>query len=574
MERRTFSALAVGAGLVVGVIGTLFFYRKLIGISFLLFTLVALAALFLLARPVGRSIQRRNLWPLIPLLIFAAMIAIRADPLVTSLNALAALALGGLVLHYFSLPRPVDEESFMEQLGSVVAVGVMVLPLGLSESVESWAWLRERRHRPGGQLVSAMRGIVFALPVLAIFGFLLGSADAVFASYVTQAWDGVRRVFGLQVSGDTFGTVFTTVSLSLLATGGLSYALARRLPLEPQPVEALDDDDESTDDGELRQAEAIVSAANRAVEKRKPVFKLSMIESTIVLGSVVLLFAAFVVVQFAYFFGGAANIGVEGLTYAQYARRGFFELVAVSGLTLGLALLLDQVTIRQPGRENILFRGLSVALAGLTTVMLASAAQRMWLYEETYGFTQLRVYTHVSMVWLGVMFGVFVLALFRVHKNVFSLGVLLVLIGYLGTLNFMNVDYYIAERNIAHYSEGEELDIAFLNTLSVDAVPAIMEFYRTKAEPGSEAHQWAGQWLAKQLKWLHEAGAGYGSTLFSFNLSRRLALAELQTYQRILPVYDPSLYWGSYSMYSESYGYARGDYESGWEYVSTTTPGR
>lgn len=573
MEKRAFSALAVGTGLAVGIIGTVMFYGKLIGISFLLFTLVAVAALFLLARPADRKIQRRNLWPFIPLLLFAGMVAVRTDPLVTFLNVLAVLALGGLVLHYLALSRPLDEESFAEQLGGVVAVSIVILPFGLNALFESWGWLRERRHKPGGQLVSAMRCVVFALPILAVFGFLLGSADAVFASYMTQAWDGVRRVLGLQVSADTIGTLFTTFSLALLATGGLTYALSRRLPVVPEVAspadEEIDSDETESSDGEFNYKQAIINAAGREIEKRKPAFKLSMIESTIVLGSVVLLFAAFVVVQFAYFFGGTANISIEGLTYAQYARRGFFELVAVSTLTLGLALMLDRVTTRQPGRENILFRSLSVALAGLTTVMLVSAAQRMWLYEESYGFTQLRVYTHVAMIWLGVMFDVFVLALFRVHKNVFSLGVLLTLIGYLGTLNVMNVDLYIAERNLARHTENEELDIAFLNILSVDASPAILDFYLNKAEPGTEAYQWAGQWLARQLQRLEDAQAGYASTIFSFNLSRQSALADLQLHAREIPPYDPSLYWGSYGWLDEGYG--RGDYSSGWEY---TTPSR
>ena len=79
-------------------------------------------------------------------------------------------------------------------------------------------------------------------------------------------------------------------------------------------------------------------------------------------------------------------------------------------LTLGLSLILDHVSVRQSQRENIIFRVLALMIVALTTIMLASASQRMWLYEQAFGFTQLRVYTHVFMVWLGVLFGVYVLA--------------------------------------------------------------------------------------------------------------------------------------------------------------------
>jgi hypothetical protein len=219
--------------------------------------------------------------------------------------------------------------------------------------------------------------------------------------------------------------------------------------------------------------------------------------------------------------------------------------VAVSTMTLGLALFLDRVTMRHDGRENTIFRMLSVLLAGLTTVLVTSAAQRMWLYEEAYGFTQLRVYTHVAIVWLGVMLGVFVLALFRLRRNVFSLGTMLVLIGYLATLNLMNVDYYIAERNIARYQAGQELDIAFLNTLSADAVPVILPLFK-QLDPESEVRGWAEQWLSRQIYILDSEKNSNGTTLFSWNLSQEMAIGLLGSARYPFPAYDPTQ-WYSYS---------------------------
>jgi hypothetical protein len=247
--------------------------------------------------------------------------------------------------------------------------------------------------------------------------------------------------------------------------------------------------------------------------------------------------------------------------------------VAVSVLTLGLSLWLDRVTVRQERREQLTFRGLCVALVALTTVMLVSASQRMLLYEDAFGFTQLRVYTHVFMHWLGVLFIVFLLALFRVRKNVFSLGSLLVIIGYLGTLNLMNVDLYIADRNIARYRAGQELDIAFLNILSVDAAPAIIPLY-TETTDNPAVHDWAGQWLVRKLIALDNLREGDGATVFSANLSRESAWAQLDAARDTLPEYDSSSYWwyqGSYYGYEGSYG---GDYRSGWELVPTPAGGR
>jgi hypothetical protein len=552
MDRRAFAALAVAVGLLVGFLGSVFFYDQQIGLSFPLFMSLVTAVILAMSCPAGRRLNRRNLWPLIPLLFFAAMVSARDDWMVRMLNVMAVLSLGALTLHYLIVEQPLDEDSFAAQAGSMVQAGVMVVPAALIEAGQSWAWLRENRHRRGGQVASVARGLTFAAPILLVFVFLLGSADAVFASYVNQAWDGVRRALGLELVDDTIGRIFMTITFATLATGAIGYGLKRRVTA-PTPVLITEDDGEAFPIPDLK-------------EKNKPSFKLTMIESGIILGGVALLFAAFVVIQFAYFFGGHANIGIEGLTYAQYARRGFFELVAVSGLTLGLALWLDRVTVRQGVREMTVFRALAVALVALTTVMLISAGQRMWLYEEAFGFTQLRVYTHVAIVWLGVSFGVFLLALFRIRKNVFSLGTLLVIVGYLVTINLLNVDSYIAERNIERYHQGHELDIAFLNILSADAVPVILPLY-AESEPGTEVHTWSGNWLAYQLQTLEREGADDDVSVFAWNASRAHAYALLDAARDTLPEYDPRLYYRSYwSLYGEGYD----EYGSGWDNVTRT----
>jgi hypothetical protein len=535
MDRRNFAALAVGVGLVVGAVGTLLFYGKTVGVSFPIFILLGIAAVLGVAVATRRRLRPRNLWPLIPLLFFAMMVAVRADPLVLTLNVLAALALGALTLYYLPLERPLDEDSFAEHTINTIGTGVVVLPYGLGEVGESWAWARERLNNRGRQATLVLRGVMFALPVVIVFGVLLGSADAVFASYARQAWDGFRKLVGLQYVGDTVGQAVFTLFLATVAAGGISFGLKRReQAAQSSPVEVEEPAAADAPEGDTE--------TDTPAEKRKPGFKLTMIETGIVLGSIVALFTAFVLIQFRYFFGGQANVTVEGLTYAQYARRGFFELVAVSGLTLGLALWLDLVTVRQEGRETRLFRGLAVALVALTGVMLVSASQRMLLYEDAFGFTQLRVYTHVAMLWLGVLFGVFLLAVFRVRKNIFSLGWLVVIIGYLVTLNLLNVDAYIAERNIARYHAGKELDIAFLNSLSVDAAPAILALYNG-LESSSQLHEWAGQWLARQLAVMGWERDGAGGTVFSANVARSTAWAQLAAVRASLPVYDSSLDW-------------------------------
>lgn len=533
MERRTFGLVATLSGLGMGLLGNGLFFGHSLGVSFPLYIGIGIALLLLLARTAGLSPTRRNLWPFIPVMFFAGMVALRADWMVATLNVAAALTLGGLALHYLALKQPIDTDSTLHHGLSLMALSFMVVPQSLIEGVHAGTWLLEKRRQRGAVFTSVVRGLVFAVPIIALFALLLGSADAVFARYVNDAFDGIRRLLGIEYWGDTMIHLTFIAVLGVIVTGGLGWGLMRSVT-ETAPV-ALAPEEELVEEGEEKP-----SNQTEIEEKRKPFFKLTMIESGIIMGSVAALFAAFVVIQFRYFFGGQETVTVQGMTYADYARRGFFELVAVSVLTLGMGLFLDRVTMRQGSRENGLFRVLGLSIAGLTGVMLVSAFQRMWLYEEEYGFTQLRVYTHVFMVWLGALFGVYALALFRIRKNVFSFGLLLVMIGYLATLNVLNVDAYIAERNIERYHQGHDLDIAFLNILSEDATAPILALYQ-KSEPGTQENLWSGQWLARHWGGLNAEHEN--TTIFTVNLSHNAAWAQLAPVAETLPVYDPTIYW-------------------------------
>ncbi len=117
---------------------------------------------------------------------------------------------------------------------------------------------------------------------------------------------------------------------------------------------------------------------------------LGWLEAVTVLACVDLLFVFFVAIQFRYFFGGQANINLEGFTYAAYARRGFGELLAVAFISLLLFLVLSWVTRRQADRSRRLFSAMGILLVALVAVILVSAFQRLLLYEAAYGFTRLR----------------------------------------------------------------------------------------------------------------------------------------------------------------------------------------
>lgn len=418
------------------------FYGQALGISVFLFVGLLLAALFGLGRLWGVRPAWRNLWLLAPLLFFAAMGAIRANLLLTFLNVTACLALLGLLAHFYAT-------GWLSRLGLLgyplvflqVAGHTLIRPGSLVSSGMDLKTVQSRSQR---NLLPVLRGLLLALPVLLVFTCLLASADLVFAHYVE---DVLHLKFLTDLAEWLWRGVLILV-VAWLVAGGLVYALSRT------PTTAETD---------------LVAKLSRLTW---PV-SLGFIEVTILLVLVDLLFLVFVGIQFAYLFGGQANITVEGYTYADYARRGFFELLAVSLLTLGLIFTLHQLVRCEAPWQRRTFKGLSSLMVALVLVILASAFQRLLLYEIAYGYTELRLYSHVFMVWLAALFIWFLLTLWF-QPSRFTLGVFVAALGFTITLNLLNPDAFIAQQNLARYQASGKLDVHYLTRLSDDVVPVLV----------------------------------------------------------------------------------------------------
>jgi hypothetical protein len=203
-----------------------------------------------------------------------------------------------------------------------------------------------------------------------------------------------------------------------------------------------------------------------------PRWSLGVIEIGVVLGLLNLLFLAFVIVQFRYLFGGVETItSSPGLTVAAYARRGFFELVTVTALVLPLLLSAHCLLPKGDPRHEQAFRGFAGTLVVLLFVIMGSAGQRMWLYQQLYGLTELRFYATAFMGWLAVIFLWFTATVLRGRHERFAFGVLMS--GGTGVvlLNLLNPDAVIARTNL-HRTDAP-FDYRYVTSLSADIVPIL-----------------------------------------------------------------------------------------------------
>ena len=171
--------------------------------------------------------------------------------------------------------------------------------------------------------------------------------------------------------------------------------------------------------------------------------------------------------------GSAEGFQVESrthLTYAAYARHGFFELVVVAALVLPLLLLADWALRRERRRDHAVFAALAATLVVLLLAVVASVFERLRLYQQVYGLTELRVYATGFVVWLAVVLLWLCATVLRRRRRRFAVGAVVAGFAAIAAMNVLNPDALIARTNVAR----PHVDVGYLARLSDDATPTLL----------------------------------------------------------------------------------------------------
>jgi hypothetical protein len=388
------------------------------GVGGVLAGLVLAACVAVAARAAGSKVDLPRIgWALATVLLLGAG-ALRAADWLFALCVLTAAVTGSLAL-----------AGGRSLLGMVA--GAVAWPFA---SLRSLPWATRGARSFGDREVRAGLAVVVTVVLLLIFGALFASADAAFDRVLSavlpdlDAATVVQRVF-------LFG-------VGVLALLGAAFLISRAPDLSGL---------ERPGGGRLR-----------PFEWGLPLVALD------------LLFAAFVAVQFTVLFGGRAHVlGEGGPNFAEYARSGFGQLLLVTLLTLAVLGGAARWARREGRRDRILIRALLGALAALAMVVVASALYRMFVYEEAYGFTQLRVLVSAFELWLGVVFLLILGAGVKLRATWLPHAVVGTAVAALLGLVALNPDEFIADRNVDRYHEIDRIDLGYLSSLSADAAPAL-----------------------------------------------------------------------------------------------------
>lgn len=475
MNERTKQGLNVlEAALLLGVLGDALLRATPWGLNVLLWTgpLVLAGFLALPVRWRRGPLNREGRWLVLPVIFFAAALAWR-DSLTLNVLAILAMLIALALAALGARGARIYLAGLTEYFAGIMLAGFDALfgffPLVLRDV----RWKELPRVGWSSHLMAVLRGLLIAVPLLFVFGLLFMAADAVFNGLI-------NKTFHLD-SDVLFGHIFLAILFTWLGGGflrgmllGQDRALSKALYSSLSSQKAPSIAEEMKKESEV----AAKPPAGRTLS-------LGIVEMGVVLGLLDALFLSFVIVQVRYFFGGAALVlATTGLTYAEYARRGFFELVTVATLMLPLLLAAHWLLRKENPWHERIFRALAGVNLVLLFVIMASAVGRMWLYRIEYGLTEQRLYTTAFMGWLALVFIWFALTVLRGRRERFACGALVAGFLVIATLHLLNPDALIVRVNLDQAGSGHRFDANYAASLSADAVPSLVRMLPSITQDG------------------------------------------------------------------------------------------
>lgn len=425
--------------LALGILAERSFLNGIIGLSYPVFITVFYGVFFWRYRSFSFTNKKLGFLMVASIWLLSTSFFIHSNMILYMLNILVipVLVLIQLVLVTYPLQNQWHRWPFVQKIFLTAGAAIVYVYSFLIQGVK--LGVRGLEESRSATIRKVLIGLAISLPLLFVVVNLLVSADQHFGNLLGTF---PRWLLGLKIEEEVLRTF--AVILYTLAIFGLFQVLRNKQPLpdiSPKPTGKM---------------------------------KWDSVISLTVLTLLNIVYLLFVVVQFQYFFSETLT---AGYTYAELARRGFFELLFVTMLNLLIISTIVSFVDKTSKSMTAAIRILLSLLVTFSGVMLYSAFLRLFMYEEAYGFTFARVLAHSFMIFLLVILCYSFLRIWMERLSLVRFYIISAIIFYTLT-NTVQLDRYTVERNLERYSETGRIDIYYLNSLSYEGVLGLAELYK------------------------------------------------------------------------------------------------
>lgn len=279
------------------------------------------------------------------------------------------------------------------------------------------------------------KALCITIPIVIVIVAILASADSVFNNMIFN----ILNVFTNIFSSIDFSGFIIRLILIICIFIYLSSFFYNITKYEEEPV--LENDTNESKKIESMTLKMVLTALN-------------------------IVYLIFCIIQINSLFMQKTNIN-----YADYARQGFFQLMIVSIINLIVILI-----AKKYGEENNKYINfMEILMIIFTLIIIVSSAVRMYFYEQTYGYTLLRLLVYCVLLTEAILLIPTILYILNKHRNLIKTYFTIIVVMYIG-MNIINFDAIIANRNINRYIETGKIDLEYLEKeTGTDAISNIIE---------------------------------------------------------------------------------------------------
>lgn len=445
---KTSTRLLIGS-LLLGVLFNLLFYKELPALSFLVFTLSFYVLYFAMLHKIPKPALNIESLIFVSAVLLAASYAIHSNTVLFLFNLLLVPTL--IITHTILVSKKNSYLWHSFLFLSDLFIGTLTALFSNLNKPFLILYSLIMKNPPGNHFIvtkKVLLGLLLSLPILIITISLLTEADAVFNKLIVN----FSNVFHRFNMNSLFVQGFIIITITLFAFSYLYSMLSKN---------------------KLNGLEKVVNPSKSIPTPfADPIIVLTM------LTILCLIYLIFVYIQFAYLFSSINLKLPDELTYAEYARKGFFELIDATLLNVGTIVFSSTLVKTSTKLTTLVLKTSNTILVLFTAVMLFSAHFRMSLYEKVYGYTYLRFFTHYFMIYIVLILCAVLIKIWY-NSITFSKYFIVITILVYTTLNYVNVDKILIDNNISHYNKTGKFDVTYMSSLSFDTVPTLLNFYNT-----------------------------------------------------------------------------------------------
>ena len=440
--------LIVGISGILAILQTILFWNRKPGVSVFIFTLACVAYLIYILKINKKIINKKALILIIPIILLSCTYFIFNNIFFNILNALVIIFLFVIMCIYLCKPK-LKYPDFFKKIAHIIG-GTLE---STDEVIDALKIPEEKKNEQTTiKLKRIGKALLIAIPIILIVIFLLMSADKVFE----------------EIFDKIFLNLFKNISLNnvLMFIFRIAIAFVIFIIFGGFFVNLIKQD----------------TMFNKQNEETNISFKFDNLTINMILIILNIIYLIFSIIQITNLFMQTSNN--PNFDYSSYARQGFFQLMFVSFINFIILTIANINKQEKTKKQKMYNKIMSLLIIIFTIIIIASAFYRMNLYQETFGYTYLRIFVDFILITEGIIAIPIIIKILGIKIDLLKTSIIIISFMYV-FLNYMNIEDFIATKNIDMYlanPEDKNFDIDYLCDLGTDATPKMVELLTSKDE--------------------------------------------------------------------------------------------